>query len=123
MWGAKIKWPADMPDDILKFSVDTATTALEECEVCVGCGWVCWVWVWVCVCVCVWCVVRGSAVQPCNVGAENTVCALRSAWPATLLPLLFLRLERSEGGLIFIILAQNKWPGPDVGRTQPIARF
>ena len=32
MWGAKIKWPADMPDDILKFSVDTATQALEECE-------------------------------------------------------------------------------------------
>ena len=32
MWGAKIKWPADMPDDILKFAVETAARELEACE-------------------------------------------------------------------------------------------
>jgi len=32
MWGAKVKWPADMPDDILKFAIDKSTEALTECE-------------------------------------------------------------------------------------------
>lgn len=30
MWGAKVKWPADMPDDILKDAVETAQRYLEK---------------------------------------------------------------------------------------------
>jgi dynein light chain LC8-type len=29
MWGARVKWPADMPDDMLKDAVETVGRALE----------------------------------------------------------------------------------------------
>lgn len=29
LWGAKVKWPADMADDLLKFAIETATKHLE----------------------------------------------------------------------------------------------
>lgn len=30
MWGAKVKWPSDMPDDILKDAIDTSRKYIEE---------------------------------------------------------------------------------------------
>ncbi|GMH77761.1 hypothetical protein TL16_g07519 [Triparma laevis f. inornata] len=32
MWGAKVKTPVDMPDDMLKDAVQTTIGALQECE-------------------------------------------------------------------------------------------
>lgn len=32
MWGAKVKTPVDMPDDILKDAIDVATKELSKCE-------------------------------------------------------------------------------------------
>lgn len=32
MWGAKVKTPVDMPDDILKDVIDIATKELSKCE-------------------------------------------------------------------------------------------
>jgi len=32
MWGAKVKTPVDMPDDMLKDCIQSVTTALSECE-------------------------------------------------------------------------------------------
>jgi len=30
MWGAKVKVPLDMPDDVLRFAVETSVAKLEE---------------------------------------------------------------------------------------------
>lgn len=30
MWGAKVKWPIDMPDDLLKDAIETVAKALED---------------------------------------------------------------------------------------------
>jgi len=32
MWGAKVKTPVDMPDDMLKDAIINVTKALDECE-------------------------------------------------------------------------------------------
>lgn len=32
MWGAKVKTPVDMPDDILKDAIEVATKELSKCE-------------------------------------------------------------------------------------------
>ena len=32
MWGAKVKLRNDMPDDMLKYAIDSARQVLEECE-------------------------------------------------------------------------------------------
>lgn len=31
MWGAKVKMPVDMPDDMLKDAIETSQKALDEC--------------------------------------------------------------------------------------------
>eukprot|EP00753_Platysulcus_tardus_P001063 PLAT11015.1.p1 GENE.PLAT11015.1~~PLAT11015.1.p1 ORF type:complete len:119 (-),score=34.12 PLAT11015.1:167-475(-) len=30
LWGAKVKWPADMPDDMMKDAVETVRAKMEE---------------------------------------------------------------------------------------------
>ena len=32
MWGAKVKTPVDMPDDMLKDAINTSKEALDACE-------------------------------------------------------------------------------------------
>ena len=32
MWGAKVKMPVDMPDDMLKDAISTSKEALDACE-------------------------------------------------------------------------------------------
>lgn len=32
MWGAKVKTPVDMPDDILRDAIDVTTKELSKCE-------------------------------------------------------------------------------------------
>eukprot|EP00615_Pteridomonas_danica_P007529 CAMPEP_0114343986 /NCGR_PEP_ID=MMETSP0101-20121206/11063_1 /TAXON_ID=38822 ORGANISM="Pteridomonas danica, Strain PT" /NCGR_SAMPLE_ID=MMETSP0101 /ASSEMBLY_ACC=CAM_ASM_000211 /LENGTH=67 /DNA_ID=CAMNT_0001479073 /DNA_START=187 /DNA_END=387 /DNA_ORIENTATION=+ len=32
MWGAKVKMPVDMPDDMLKDAIETSQKALDECS-------------------------------------------------------------------------------------------
>ena len=32
MWGAKVKMPVDMPDDMLKDAISTSKDALDACE-------------------------------------------------------------------------------------------
>ena len=32
MWGAKVKMPVDMPDDMLKNAIETSKEALDACE-------------------------------------------------------------------------------------------
>lgn len=32
LWGAKVQWPADMPDDMLKMAVETARKHMESLE-------------------------------------------------------------------------------------------